>query len=323
MIKILANDGIDAAGLKIFTDAGFEVVTEKVSQENLAEGLRGFDAILVRSATQVRKQHIDACENLKLIGRAGVGMDNIDVAYAREKGLHVVNTPDASSESVAELVFAHMFAMARRLYDSNRLMPDCDTKEKFNDLKKRYSAGTELKGKTIGIVGFGKIGQAVARIALGLGMKVMPFKLHAADVRIEIDFFQTHSNASMSVNMKCVSFEELLRDSDFITLHVPFPKGAASVLSAKEMALMKDGVCIINTSRGGAVDETDLLASLNTGKVGHAALDVFEGEPLIREELRKHPNVSLSPHIGGSTREAQERIGVELANKVVSLFKDL
>lgn len=320
MIRILANDGIDAAGRKIFTDAGFEVITDKVAQENLSAELLKFDAILVRSATQVRKEHIDACPNLKLIGRAGVGMDNIDVAYAREKGLHVVNTPEASSQSVAELVFAHLFTMTRFLHDANRNMPSCESKEQFEALKKKYSSGIELKGKTLGIIGFGKIGQTVARMALGLGMKVMPFKLHAADVKIEIDFFQTHSNASLMVTMKCVPFEELLKHSDFITLHVPFPKGAPPVIAAREIALMKPGVGIVNTARGGVVAENDLLEGLKSGKIGYAALDVFEGEPLIKKELREHPNVSLSPHVGGSTKEAQERIGIELAQKVVALF---
>lgn len=321
MIRILANDGIDAAGKKIFLDAGFEVVTDKVAQDQLLDGLKNFDAILVRSATQVRKEHIDANQHLKLIGRAGVGMDNIDVAYAREKGVHVVNTPDASSQSVAELVFANLFTMARQLHDANRKMPQCDSKEQFELLKKKYSTGIELKGKTLGIIGFGKIGQTVARMALGLGMKVMPFKLNAMDVKIEIDFFQTHSNASLMVTMKCVPFEELLSQSDFITLHVPFPKGAVPVIASKELNLMKNGVCIVNTARGGAVAENDLLEALNSGKVGYAALDVFEGEPLIRKELREHPNVSLTPHIGGSTKEAQERIGIELAEKVVQLFR--
>ncbi len=322
MTRILANDGIDPAGKKILLDAGFEVVTDKVSQDDLINGLKDFDAILVRSATQVRKDHIDACPGLKLIGRAGVGMDNIDVVYAREKGLHVVNTPEASSQSVAELVFAHMFGMARYLYDSNRHMPSVENKEQFTGLKKQYSKGVELKGKTLGIIGFGKIGQATARMALGLGMKVMPFKLHAADVKIEIDFFQTHSNASLMVTMKCVPFEELLKNSDFITLHVPFPKGAKPVLAKAEMDLMKDGVGLINTARGGVINESDLLDALNSGRVGSAALDVFDGEPLIRKELREHPRVSLSPHIGGSTVEAQERIGVELASKVVQLFSN-
>ncbi|MBL7915548.1 MAG: D-2-hydroxyacid dehydrogenase [Bacteroidia bacterium] len=322
MIRILANDGIDAAGKKLFTDAGFEIVTDKVPQDQLATALLNFDGILVRSATQVRQEHIDACPNLKLIGRAGVGMDNIDVAYAREKGLHVVNTPDASSQSVAELVFAHLFTMTRFLHDANRKMPACDSKEIFDSLKKKYSSGIELKGKTLGIIGFGKIGQTVARMALGLGMKVMPFKLNAADVKIEIDFFQTHSNASLMVTMKCVPFEELLSHSDFITLHVPFPKGAVPVIAAKQIALMKQGVGIVNTARGGVVAEGDLLDGLNSGKIGYAALDVFEGEPMIRKELREHPNVSLSPHIGGSTKEAQERIGIELAEKVIQLFNN-
>ena len=321
MIRILANDGIDEAGRKIFLDAGFEVVTEKVPQDSLSSGLAGFDAVLVRSATQVRKEHIDANPQLKLIGRAGVGMDNIDVAYAREKGLHVVNTPDASSESVAELVFAHMFTMARQLHHSNRHMPSCESAEAFNKLKKQYSSGFELKGKTIGIVGFGKIGQSVARMALAFGMEVKPFKLNASDVKIGIDFFKTHSDTTLMVTMKCVPFEDLLQSSDFITLHVPFPKGAPPVIGAKEFVQMKKGVCVINTSRGGAISESDLLEALQNGTVGHAALDVFEGEPMIREELRQHQRVSLTPHIGGSTVEAQERIGIELATKVVQLFK--
>lgn len=321
MIRILANDGIDAAGKKIFSDAGFEISTDKIPQDQLTKGLLDFDGILVRSATQVRKEHIDACPNLKLIGRAGVGMDNIDVAYAREKGVHVVNTPEASSQSVAELVFANLFTMSRFMHDSHRQMPSCDSKEQFEALKKKYSSGIELKGKTLGIVGFGKIGQTVARMALGIGMKVMPFKLNAMDVKIEIDFFQTHSNASLMVTMKCVPFEELLSQSDFITLHVPFPKGAVPVIAEREFKQMKNGVGIVNTARGGAVAESDLLNALNSGKVAYAALDVFEGEPLIKKELREHPNVSLTPHIGGSTKEAQERIGIELASKVVQLFK--
>lgn len=323
MIRILANDGIDAAGKKIFLDAGFEVVTDKIAQEDLASNLQKFDAILVRSATQVRKELIDVCPGLKLIGRAGVGMDNIDVAYAREKGIHVVNTPEASSQSVAELVIGSLFNMSRFLYDSNRQMPSCESKEQFNALKKKYSGGTELRGKTLGIIGFGKIGQSVARMALGLGMKILPFKLHAEDVKIEIDLFQTHSSSSIVVNMKCVPFEQLLTQSDFITLHVPFPKGAVPVLGEPQFKLMKSGVGIINTARGGAVSEADLLEGLHSGKVAYAALDVFEGEPLIKKELREHPNVSLTPHIGGSTREAQERIGIELATKVVHLFNSL
>ena len=323
MIRILANDGIDNAGKKILEDAGFDIVTKRIPQERLASGLSEFDAILVRSATQVRKDLIDSCPGLKIIGRAGVGMDNIDVNYAREKGLHVVNTPEASSQSVAELVIGNLFTMSRFLYDANRNMPSCESKEQFNALKKKYSLGTELRGKTLGIIGFGKIGQAVARMALGLGMKIKAFNLNVDDVKIEIDFFQTESNSSFIVNMKCVSFEELLSQSDFITLHVPFPTGSVPVIGAPQFELMKEGVGIVNTSRGGAVDENELLINLNSGKVAFAALDVFEGEPIIKSELRKHTNVSLTPHIGGSTKEAQQRIGIELASKVVALFKDI
>lgn len=320
MIKILANDGIDAAGKKILIGAGFEVITEKVLQEKLASSMRDYDAILVRSATKVTQEIIEANPGLRLIGRAGVGMDNIDVEFAKHKGIKVINTPEASSQSVAELVFAHLFSMARMLFDSNRQMSSCDTKEKFESLKKKYSSGIELRGKTLGIIGFGKIGQATARIALGLGMHVMPFKLHAQDVKIEFDFFRTYGDAKMMITMKCVPFEKLLAESDFISMHVPFPKGAVPVIAAKEFGLMRDGVGIVNTSRGGVVVEDDLLEALNSGKVGYAALDVFKDEPLVRKEIREHPKISLSPHIGGSTKEAQERIGIELATKVVQYF---
>ncbi len=321
MAKILANDGIDKAGKAILEAAGISVSTDKIAQEDLPSALKEFDGILVRSATTVRKDLIDACPNLKLIGRAGVGMDNIDVAYAREKGLKVINTPEASSQSVAELVFAHLFTMSRFLHDANRNMPGSETKERFNELKKNYSAGIELKNKTLGIIGFGNIGQAVARTGLGLGMNIMPFKLRAEDVKIEIDFFRTMTNAKMVLTMKCVPFEQLLAESDFITLHVPFPKGAPPIIARREFEQMKKGVMIVNTARGGAVHEGDLLEALNNGKVAAAGLDVFEGEPMIKEEIRKHPRVSLSPHIGGSTMEAQERIGIEIAEKIVAHFK--
>ncbi|HEX5002356.1 MAG TPA: NAD(P)-dependent oxidoreductase, partial [Bacteroidia bacterium] len=269
MIRILANDGIDAAGKNILEAAGFEVVTDKISQEQLKEKLSGFDAILVRSATQVRKEHIDANPGLKVIGRAGVGMDNIDVAYARENGLQVINTPEASSQSVAELVFSNLFALSRLLPDAARNMPGCDTKEQFNALKKKYSEGTELRGKTIGIVGFGMIGQAVARMAIGLGMRVLPFKRHAADVTVSLDFLHA-ANTNVNVKLSCSSFEEVLTQSDFITVHIPFPKGSAPLITAAEMAMMKKGVIVVNTARGGVISEPDLVEALNSGHVAGA-----------------------------------------------------
>jgi D-3-phosphoglycerate dehydrogenase / 2-oxoglutarate reductase len=320
MIRILANDGIDAIGKKILADAGFEVVTNKVPQAELAKELKNYDAVLVRSATKITEEIISACPNLKVIGRAGVGMDNIDVEFAKYKGIRVINTPEASAQSVAELVFAHLFGMVRFLYDANRKMP-AQGLDKFNDLKKAYSEGIELKGKTLGIIGFGKIGQTTARIALGLGMNVKVFKLHAAEVKIEFDFFQTFSDSKILLSMKTVPFEELLQQSDFITLHVPFPKGAAPVITKKEIALMKDGVGIVNTSRGGVIVEDDLLEGLNSGKIAYAALDVYDKEPVPRKDLLDHPRISHTPHIGASTKEAQERIGIEIAEKIILAFK--
>jgi D-3-phosphoglycerate dehydrogenase / 2-oxoglutarate reductase len=321
MARILANDGIDAAGKKILSEAGIEVSIDKVPQEKLSDALKNFDGVLVRSATTVRKEVIDVVPNLKLIGRAGVGMDNIDVKYARDKGIAVVNTPAASSQSVAELVFAHLFTCVRLLHDANRKMPVAETKETFDSLKKKYSAGIELSGKTIGIVGAGMIGKSVAKIAAGLGMNVLFHRLNNEDVVVDFNFHPSVSSQKMTFTFKCVPFERLLAESDFITLHVPFPKGSSPIISKKELGIMKKGVCLVNTARGGVINEVDLIEALNAGKVSYAGLDVFEGEPLIKKELREHPNVSLSPHVGGSTKEAQERIGIELAQKVVDFFR--
>jgi D-3-phosphoglycerate dehydrogenase / 2-oxoglutarate reductase len=321
MARILANDGIDSAGKKILSEAGIEVSIDKVAQDKLSDALKSFDGVLVRSATTVRKEVIDVVPNLKLIGRAGVGMDNIDVKYAREKGIAVVNTPAASSQSVAELVFAHLFTCVRFLHDANRNMPKSESKEAFDALKKKYSAGIELNGKTIGIIGAGMIGKSVARIAVGLGMNVLFHRLNNEDVVVDFNFHPNVSSQKMAFTFKCVPFEKLLAESDFITLHVPFPKGSTPIIAKKELGMMKKGVCIVNTARGGVVSEMDLIEALNTGNVAYAGLDVFEGEPIIKKELRENPNVSLSPHIGGSTKEAQERIGIELAQKVVDFFR--
>ncbi len=311
--KILANDGIDAQGKAILEKAGFTVVTDKVAQEDLVKAIneQKYAGLTVRSATKVRKDVIDSCPGLKLIGRGGVGMDNIDVDYARSKGLAVVNTPAASSHSVAELVFAHLFNCVRYLYDSNRQMPvNGDTQ--FDTLKKKYAKGIELKGKTIGIVGFGRIGQAVAKIALGCGMKVVAFDPFLTEALIYLDIHGLDEN--VSIRLKTVPLEKLLTESDFITLHVPGGK----VITKKEIALMKNGVILANAARGGVIDETDLIEALNSGKVAHAALDVFENEPTPNKALLAHPKISLTPHIGAATEEAQERIGIELAELIIS-----
>jgi D-3-phosphoglycerate dehydrogenase len=322
MIKILANDGIDANGKKILEDAGFTVITEKIAQENLLTELNNFDAILVRSATKVRKELIDACPNLKLVGRGGVGMDNIDVEYAKNKSIKVINTPASSSVSVAELVFAHIFSAARLIQITNRVMPT-EGNTKFNDLKKVASNGIELQGKTMGIFGFGRIGQEVAKMAIGLGMHVLAFDPYVDKVDISLNLPALgQNNSRIKVTINTVSDESVLTHADFITFHLPFNEGDKPIVDGAKMAKMKRGVGLVNCSRGGVISESDLLAALNSGQVGFAGLDVFEKEPPVNMDILKHDNVSLSPHIGGSTKEAQNRIGIELAEKVIEFFKN-
>lgn len=320
MTKILANDGIDPVGMQMLENAGILVDTEKISQEMLSEGLKNYDGILVRSATKVRKEHIDACPGLKFIGRAGVGMDNIDVEYARSKGIIVANTPSASSLSVAELAMAHLAGLVRFLHDANRKMPS-NGSEQFKELKKKYSKGTELNGKTLGIIGLGKIGQETARIAIGMGMNVIAYKRSAAEVKIPLSFHKALSLDTVYFNIKTTSLENVLKNSDFISLHLPFDKVAGPLISSKEFDMMKDGIGLINCARGGVVNEKDLLQALNSGKVAFAGIDVFEEEPTNNLDLLQHPAVSLTPHTGASTVEAQERVGVEMAEKVIEAFR--
>ncbi|HMB61624.1 MAG TPA: D-2-hydroxyacid dehydrogenase [Eudoraea sp.] len=316
-MRILANDGISKSGIAALEKEGFEVLTTTVAQEQLKDFIIANDIIglLVRSATQVRKDLIDGCPSLKLIGRGGVGMDNIDVAYAKEKGLHVINTPAASSESVAELVFAHLFGSVRFLHDANRNMP-LEGDSNFKKLKKSYAQGTELRGKTLGVIGFGRIGQATAKIALGVGMKVIYFDPFITEACIEIPFFD---GQKVSIELKSISKQALLSAADFITLHVPAQKDY--VIGRKEFSQMKDHVGIVNAARGGVVDEVALIEAIESGKVSFAGLDVFESEPSPEIRILMHPNISLSPHIGAATGEAQDRIGEELAVQIIDLLK--
>ena len=314
-MKVLINDGMSDTAVQLLKNAGLDVRTENLAQEALMTQLQKYDAIVVRSATKVRRVLIDACPKLKVIARAGVGMDKIDVDYARRIGRKVINTPGASAQSVAELVFAHFFTMARCLHQSNREMPLKGSTD-FKSLKKSYASGTELRGKQLGIIGFGRIGQAVAKMGLGLGMHILPFKLHHESVKIGIDFFKI-KHAEINITVHTDPYEQILNDSDFITLQVPFPKDAKPVITKEEFAQMKDGVYIVNTSRGGVIVEDDLLEALDSGKVAGAALDVFENEPLPKREILEHPKISLSPHIGASTIEAQNRVGVEMAHKLI------
>lgn len=317
-MKVLANDGISKSGIKALEEGGFEVITTKVAQEQVANYINAnhISVLLVRSATKVREDIIDSCPGLKIIGRGGVGMDNIDVEYAREKGIHVINTPASSSDSVAELVFAHLFTGVRFLYDSNRNMPlEGDTN--FEGLKKAYANGIELRGKTLGIIGFGKIGKSVARIALGLGMRVIASDKFVGHGEIRVDFY---NGQFINVEIATEPMEDIFKHADFVTLHVPAQDGGY-VIGAEELAAMKDGVGIINASRGGVIDEVALVDALDSGKVSFAGLDVFEEEPKPAIQVLMNPKVSLTPHIGAATLEAQDRIGTELAEQIISLLK--
>ena len=315
-MKILANDGISKSGIDALEKRGFEVIIVKVAQNQLENYINehNIDAILVRSATQVRQELIEACPSLKLIGRGGVGLDNIDVEFAEDNGLHVINTPAASSSSVAELVFSHLFGMVRFLHSSNREMP-LEGDSRFNELKKAYSQGIELRGKTLGIIGLGRIGQEVAKISLGLGMKVIATDEFVESAPITIEFF---NGQKFTISIDTIPKEELLKESDFITLHVPSQEDY--IIAAEEFEKMKNGVGIINAARGGILNEVDLVNAIENGKVQFAGLDVFETEPTPAVQLLMNPEISLTPHIGAATIEAQDRIGLELANQIIALL---
>ena len=311
-MKILANDGISESGKNKLEEYGFEVDLTKVSQEQLVKYINDnhIVVILVRSATQVRADIIDNCPSIKIIGRGGVGMDNIDVDYAKSKGINVINTPAASSKSVAELVFSHLFGCVRFLHESNRSMP-LDGDSKFKELKKAYAGGSELAGKKIGIIGFGRIGQEVAKIAIGIGMNVIFYDKFIEETSLDIEFFD---GRNITFNLISSTFDEVLENSDFISVHIP--ASDKYIIDSKEIEKMKDGVGLLNLSRGGIVNEEELLKSINSGKVSFAGIDTFENEPVPSMKLLMNSNISLTPHIGAATSEAQDRIGVELADKI-------
>lgn len=315
-MKILANDGISPAGIAKLEAAGVTVSTEHVPQDQLIDVIntQGYVGLMVRSATTVRQDLIDACPNLKMIGRGGVGMDNIDVDYARGKGLAVFNTPAASSQSVAELVMGHLFDVARSIFDSNRQMPARGASE-FKKLKKAYGKGTELRGKTLGIVGFGRIGRSLASYALGCGMDVIACDPYAQDGKVTV---MIGASQTVEVDVPRYDLEAVLAQSDFVSLHVPKQADGSAVLGAAQLATMKPGACVVNAARGGVIDEDALMAALDNGSLRYAALDVFENEPTPREDLLVHPKVALTPHIGAATTEAQDRIGEELADQILA-----
>lgn len=300
MIRVLTNDGLEAAAIANLEKAGVEVVNNHIEQDKLGEALKDFDAVVIRSATKLTKEVIDAEAggNLKLIVRAGVGVDNIDLKAAKDNDVEVKNTPNASSNSVAELAIAHMFSVARFVNIANVTMRNGE----WN--KKKYK-GVEISGKTLGIIGMGRIGRCLAEKAVALGMKVVYTDIFGKQDSLSYDFLE---------------LEDLLKTADFISLHVPYDKTKGSLISTKEFEMMKDGVFLINCARGKVVDEAALLEALNSGKVAGAGIDVFEEEPTANKELVNHPAVSVTPHIGASTSEAQTRIGEEVVSTIKDFF---
>ncbi len=315
-MKILANDGISAAGQQALENAGYTVITTKVAQDEIPNYLNteGVEILLVRSATTARAALIDACPNLKLIGRGGVGMDNIDVSYAREKGITVINTPASSSQSVAELVMGHLFAISRFLQDSFKHMENAD----FSTLKKKYGKGVELRGKTIGILGFGRIGQSLASYALGAGMNVVP--ITHTEEEFEIPVIIGNGTQVMVKLQSATMCNETLGLLDYLSIHVPKQANGSAVIGSTEFSAMKRGIRLVNAARGGVIDEQALLDALANGTVAAAALDVFNNEPNPDQRLISHPNIACTPHIGAATNEAQDRIGEELAELIIGQF---
>ena len=316
-MKILANDGISKSGILKLEKSGFKVITDHVNQNDLIKYINenNIEVILVRSATEVKKDIIDQCSSIKIIGRGGVGMDNIDVDYAEEKGLKVINTPASSSQSVAELVMAHLFNISRNVFDSNRNMPK-NGETDFKILKKKYAKGIELRGKNLGIIGFGRIGQNTAKYALGAGMNVIAYDPFIDEAKIEISI----AKQIIKVNISTTNINDLLENSDFISLHVPMPKDGKPVIGGDEFKKMKDGVRLVNAARGGVVDENALIDAIKSEKVSFAALDVFVGEPKPSKDLLLNDKISITPHIGAATLEAQDRIGTELADKIINFY---
>ncbi|AZA57702.1 3-phosphoglycerate dehydrogenase [Chryseobacterium shandongense] len=315
-MKVLANDGISKAGEQALKNAGIEILDNRVAQDHVINFINenSVDVLLVRSATKVRQDLIDACPGLKIIGRGGIGMDNIDVEYAIEKGLYVINTPNASSKSVAELVFGHFFSLARFLHESNRLMP-LEGETHFDAMKKSFSKAYELSGKTLGVIGFGSIGQEVVKMGISLGMKVIVLTRKPQTKVLSLEFFD-----GQTVNFEITSTNDMdafLKDADFISINTP--KTNEYIIDTPQFEKMKDGVYIVNTARGGVINEVALIDFIESGKVAGAALDVFEKEPNPEVILLMNPALSLSPHVGGNTVDAQEKIGVELAEQIIKI----
>ncbi len=306
MVKVLVAAPLHPKAVEKLRSAGFEVIVKEYPPEDeLVELVRDVDAIIVRSKPKVTRRVIEAAEKLKVIGRAGVGIDNIDLEAAKEKGIEVLNTPGAPSRSVAELAIGLMLAVARKIAFADRKMRE-------GVWAKKQCMGFELRGKTLGVIGMGRIGREVARIAYnGFGMKILYY-----DARGHMEDVEKEFNAEFK------ELDELLRESDIVTLHVPLLPSTRHLINEDRLKLMKRTAILINTARGGVVDTEALVKALSEGWIAGAGLDVYEEEPLPKDHpLTRLDNVVLTPHIGSTTNEAQERAGVQIAEKIIEFFK--
>ncbi len=314
-MKVLVNVGISANAISLLEESNFEVITTKVAQEQLENYINDehINAILISNSTEITQELIDGCPSLNLIGCSGINLNNIDVQYAKDQGLHVINTPEAVANSIAELVFAHVLGMARNLHQSNREMP-LEGDSNFKDLRKLYW-GNELRGKTIGLIGMEQTAIATAKVALGMGMKVLMFDYEPKEISVEFEFFDGQTT---NFSFNSVDINELLTESDFISVHVPNKE--TPILSTPQFEKMKDGVGIINCTYSGLIDEIALVTSIEKEKVRYAALDVFESEPNPEIQLLMNTSLSLSPNLGTATLETQDKIGIELATQLTALL---
>jgi D-3-phosphoglycerate dehydrogenase len=302
-VKVLVCDPIADEGIEMMRQAGVEVdVKTGLAPEELEGTIGGYDVVVVRSATQVRKPLIEAAKSLKLIIRAGVGLDNIDVEYAQARGIEVMNTPAASSNAVAELTVGYLLALARRI-------PQTTASLRAGKWEKKKFSGSEIAGKTLGLVGYGRIGWLVAKKALALGMEIIAYDPYVSDPR--------------GLEMEFVSLEELLNRADYISMHLPLTEETRNLIDAPQFEMMKDGTCIINCARGGTINEDALYEAIRSGKVAGAALDVYFEEPAKDNRLFELDEVIGSPHIGAATVEAQHRVSVEVAEKVIEFHMSL
>lgn len=309
--KILVNDGMEAEGISALRNFGFEVDNQTIPQDKLNDRLNEYHGIIVRSATKVRQNLIDQCPNLRFIARGGVGMDNIDVDYALSKNIAVINTPAASSRSVAELAMAHILSITRGLHISNRKLTD---NTMFASLKKQMSSFSEVKGKTLFLIGFGRIGKELSKMAIGCEMNVVVYDPYIDQANVDLQIL----DKSFVIPLNKIELNEGLQQADYISIHTPFVGKA--ILDEVEFNLMKKNTIVINTSRGENINETALLRAIETGTIRFAGMDVFHNEPHINHDLLSHDSISVSPHIGASTNEAQSRIAEELVDKIISVY---